>query len=74
MTELEKEQKRENQVRGKERWWGIRLFFFPYRALDKLNTILGWINRNTASGTRKERALFHSVRPHLSNMLTFRGM
>ena len=29
MTELEKEQKRENQVRGKERWWGIRLFFSP---------------------------------------------
>lgn len=30
-------------------------------ALDELNTILVWINRNTASGTRKERAPLHSV-------------
>lgn len=30
-------------------------------ALDELNTILVWINRNTASGTRKERAPIHSV-------------
>lgn len=30
-------------------------------ASDELNTILGWINRNTASGTRRERAPLHSM-------------
>lgn len=28
----------------------------PYGASDELNTILVWINRNTAAGTRIERA------------------
>ena len=29
-------------------------FFSASGASDELNTILGWINRNTASGTRRE--------------------
>lgn len=30
-------------------------------ASDELNTILGWINRNITSGTRRERAPLHSM-------------
>lgn len=50
MTELEKEHKHENQVCSKGRWWGVRLIFFSHMELFlKKNTVLVWINRNTAS-------------------------
>ena len=64
MRELE-ERKHENQVHSKERWWGVRLVFSTYGASDELNTVLGWINRNIATGTGKERALFHSMLDHI---------
>lgn len=59
--ELEKEHKGENQVHNKEGWWVSGWVFSASGASDELNTILGWINRNIASGTRRERAPLHSM-------------